>query len=254
MPEASVENIPQYDLIGAAYEASKQLPLTRFVERPSVLRLMGDLRGQRVLDLACGSGVYTRAARRLGAERVVGADISAEMVAVAERLEAADPLGITYRVADAAELPALGTFDTVLAIYLLNYADSPDAMLKMAHAVARRLRPGGAFRALAARPDLDLDGPSLARYGFTFAHERTLPRGSQIRVTADTRPPFDFRAYLLHASVYEEAFAAAGFEDFRWASTELAVEGVFEFGWPYWQSYFANPPWVSFSCRRSADA
>ncbi|CAL9358570.1 class I SAM-dependent methyltransferase [Streptomyces albus] len=241
----------QYDRIGGTYDAAKRLPLARFVERPSVLRLMGDMTGLRVLDLACGSGVYSRAARRLGAERVVGVDISAEMVKVAAEQEEADRLGIEYRVGDATDLPSLGVFDVVLGIYLLNYASSPEAMSGMAQAVARNLRPGGEFRSLNARPGLDLDGPGLAKYGFSFERVQVLPYGNEVRVTANTPKPFDFRAHILHESVYEDAFSGAGFEKFTWRPTELSFEGLLEFGPPYWANYFANPPWICFSCVRS---
>ncbi|MFI0780971.1 class I SAM-dependent methyltransferase [Streptomyces sp. NPDC021212] len=243
----------QYDCIGETYEKSKQLPLARFVERPSVSRLLGDIQGRNVLDLACGSGFYTRLARRMGASRVTGVDVSAEMVGVAERIEEQEPLGIGYRVGDAMALPSLGAFDTVMAIYLLNYADSQEAMQAMARTAAANLRPGGTFLSFNARPDLDLDGASLSRYGFSFDRAEPLRTGTRIRVSVATVPPFDFHACLQHASVYEEAFTAAGFEDFVWTPTELSFDGILEFGTPYWQSYFDNPPWVSFRCRRSAE-
>ncbi|MFI0982802.1 class I SAM-dependent methyltransferase [Streptomyces sp. NPDC021093] len=224
------------------------------MERPSVSRLLGDLQGRNVLDLACGSGFYTRLARRLGAARVTGVDISAEMVDVAEKIEEQEPLGIGYRVGDAATLPSLGAFDTVMAIYLLNYADSPEAMRAMAGAAAANLRPGGTFLSFNARPDLDLDSADLSRYGFSFDRGEPLRTGTRIRVSVGTVPPFDFQACLQHASVYEEAFAEAGFEDFEWTPTELSLDGILEFGTPYWQGYFDNPPWISFRCRRSAGA
>ena len=85
-------------------------------------RLLCDLRGRHVLDPAYGSGLCTRVAGRAGAEHVVGSDISPEMVGMAERSEQAEPLGIEYLVADAAELPAPGTFDAVAANRLLNAA------------------------------------------------------------------------------------------------------------------------------------
>ena len=43
--------------------------------------------GERVLDVACGTGVVSRlAAERMGSGRVVGLDINAEMLAVARSL------------------------------------------------------------------------------------------------------------------------------------------------------------------------
>jgi ubiquinone/menaquinone biosynthesis C-methylase UbiE len=49
----------QYDAIGGDFEHLKSLPLSRFVEQPTVSAMMTDLSGRRVLDLGCGSGRYT---------------------------------------------------------------------------------------------------------------------------------------------------------------------------------------------------
>ncbi len=50
----------QYDAIAEAYQDSKLLPFRRYVEAYSLFQILGDLRGARVLDLACGDGFYTR--------------------------------------------------------------------------------------------------------------------------------------------------------------------------------------------------
>ena len=43
-----------YDTIAERYRDSKRLPFRRAIERYTVFQLLGDLRGQTVLDLACG--------------------------------------------------------------------------------------------------------------------------------------------------------------------------------------------------------
>ena len=48
----------------------------------------------RVLDLACGEGVYTRQFKREGAVAVTGVDISPGMIALAEVEEQAEPLSM----------------------------------------------------------------------------------------------------------------------------------------------------------------
>jgi toxoflavin synthase len=112
--------VTQYDQIGVAFEQVKEMPIIKFVERPNVLRSLDHIRGRRVLDLACGTGYYSRIMRQLGAAEVVGVDISGEMIKRAVEIETRSPLEITYHVMDATELPVLGNFDRVNAIYLLN--------------------------------------------------------------------------------------------------------------------------------------
>ncbi|MBF6047662.1 methyltransferase domain-containing protein [Streptomyces sp. NRRL B-1677] len=238
----------QYDRIGEDYELSKLLPLTMYVERPSVLGLLADVRGKSVLDLACGTGVYTRHARRLGAERVLGVDISPKMIEACRAAEERARLGVEYAVGDASALPRLGEFDVLLAAYLFNYAASPEALEGMARNCARNLRPGGALRAFVAHPDFDFGHPLPERYGFSFEREPDPAHDGRIRVTAHTDPRVSFCAYLPSGRAFEEAFAAAGFRDCAWEPVRLSVEGELEHGPAYWDDFRANPPWAVFRC------
>ncbi|MEV0037891.1 hypothetical protein [Streptomyces sp. NPDC050804] len=59
----------QFDELAEIYEEFSRLPFRRELEFPSVLGVLGDLSGLRVLDLGCGSGVYSRTPARCGAGR-----------------------------------------------------------------------------------------------------------------------------------------------------------------------------------------
>lgn len=50
---------------------------------PNLLRLLGDVTGKKILDLACGQGVFSRELRARGAF-VTGVDIGKELIAIAE--------------------------------------------------------------------------------------------------------------------------------------------------------------------------
>jgi SAM-dependent methyltransferase len=71
-------------------------------------------RGERVLDVACGTGVVARAAARLvGSGRVTGLDINPGMLAMARAQPGAE--AICWREGDAVQLPFPdGSFDLVL--------------------------------------------------------------------------------------------------------------------------------------------
>jgi magnesium-protoporphyrin O-methyltransferase len=88
-------------------------------------RLPPDLRGTRVLDAGCGTGLMTEELARLGAE-VVAADISPKLVAIAEdRLPAALRPQVRFHAGDMTD-PALGAFDAVLAMDSLIYYRAED--------------------------------------------------------------------------------------------------------------------------------
>jgi demethylmenaquinone methyltransferase/2-methoxy-6-polyprenyl-1,4-benzoquinol methylase len=103
----------------------------------------------RVLDVACGTGLVARELSERWGCRVVGLDQSAEMLARAEAKRAADPLlagRLTLVEGEAERLPfADAEFDHLTFTYLLRYVDDPAATLAE---LARVVRPGGRVSSL----------------------------------------------------------------------------------------------------------
>ncbi|MEV7794332.1 class I SAM-dependent methyltransferase [Streptomyces sp. NPDC087512] len=241
----------QYDEIGEAYEGFKALPLEQYAVVPSFLGMVGDVRGKSVLDLASGTGFYSREFKRRGATEVLGIDISGEMVAVARQLEESDPLGIRYEVGDAAELPAFEErFDIGLAVQLLNYASDMATTERMCRNVHRVLKPGGEFFLLNQSPDFRFDGPPPDRYGFrSELTGEEVETGPQVRTTALLDPPVSFLANLPRREVYEKCLTAAGFSDLTWVPLTVTEAGVRRFGADHWADFHANPPLEMLRCR-----
>jgi demethylmenaquinone methyltransferase / 2-methoxy-6-polyprenyl-1,4-benzoquinol methylase len=105
--------------------------------------------GERVLDVATGTGMVAAAlVRRYGCE-VVGLDQSPEMLGRAEaRLERDPDLGERIELVrgEAEALPfADGEFDHLTFTYLLRYVDDPAATLRE---LARVVKPGGRIASL----------------------------------------------------------------------------------------------------------
>ncbi|MAE65172.1 MAG: hypothetical protein CMJ18_12950 [Phycisphaeraceae bacterium] len=71
----------------------------------------GDVAGLRPLDLGCGNGYFSREMATRGAA-VTGVDLSPRMIDHARRIEAENPLGITYHVSDAAHLDSIVSTDS----------------------------------------------------------------------------------------------------------------------------------------------
>lgn len=120
---------------------------------PPIFRLVGEVSGQCVLDLACGNGYMSRRFARAGAH-VVGVDASEPLIERARAREAREPLGISYYVADAAHLEMLddSAFDLVVCnMALMDIADAAGAIGE----AARVLQPPGRFIASIAHPCFD---------------------------------------------------------------------------------------------------
>jgi SAM-dependent methyltransferase len=97
------------------------------------LLIAADLRiGERVLDVACGTGVISRlAAERVGATgSVIGVDIAADMIDVAKSVPAPEGAAIKWRVADAASIPLPdGSVDVVLCQMGLMFMENRAAAI-----------------------------------------------------------------------------------------------------------------------------
>lgn len=106
--------------------------------------------GDRVLDLACGTGIVARIAReRLGAAGyIVGIDVSSDMLAVARTVVP----DIDWREGNASALPLRGSerFDVVVCQQGLQFfPDKPAAVAQMRRALAK----GGRLAVTTWRPD-----------------------------------------------------------------------------------------------------
>lgn len=96
--------------------------------------------GERILDLATGTGWTSRVVLRRGAE-VVGVDIGRDLIAAAAEYAKAEGLNIEYRIGDAEKLPFEdGAFDAVVSTCGVMFASRPEAA---AAELARVCRKGG---------------------------------------------------------------------------------------------------------------
>ncbi len=88
-------------------------------------RLPADLRGARILDAGCGTGLMTAELAARGAD-VMAVDISPKLVGIAaDRLPAALQPKVTFRAGDMTDAK-LGRFDAVMAMDSLIYYNEGD--------------------------------------------------------------------------------------------------------------------------------
>lgn len=122
-----------------------------YIDRPTMLALIGDVSGQRVLDAGCGAGHYAAALVERGAS-VLGVEGSSALVTHARarlgdraeviRHDLDTPLGL---------LPD-ATFDGVVCALVLHHLrDRPQLLREL----ARVLRPGGWLALSTTHPTFD---------------------------------------------------------------------------------------------------
>ena len=242
-----------YDNIALDYqEIADAVPL-REPEWYSLRLRLGDLTGLSVLDLACGDGMCGRRLKQWGAARVVGVDISAQMIRLAQQQEHAQPLGIEYHVADAARLGKIGAFDRVTASYFLHYAQNREQLLHMVQTVYDNLKPGQHFVASNANP-LQPPQPIIdqRKYGLMYRLvDEPLQEGAKLHATlflGENTVEFDF--YWLPWAAYEEAFRAVGFRSWKIEPYLIAPELERKYGVGFWEEYIATPSGMHITCQK----
>ena len=247
----------EFDTLGSDYERSAvDLPFREHLERYSMRRAIGDVTGVRVLDLGCGTGVYTRRYAEWGAARVVGIDISEGMLATARACEPTPPghdpqpaRRVEYLVRDAAhpsgdvDRALDGQFDLVASVYVLCYCASVEELAGMFGTARRALGPaGGRLVAATLNPDYGRGVQYYAGYGFTLTQDGE-GEGTPVTLTA-TLPggeEFSVTSHWWSRKVYERAVRDAGFTGVSWTHFAVSEQGMHEYGRDYWAAYLDAP-------------
>ncbi|MBE6758790.1 MAG: class I SAM-dependent methyltransferase [Ruminococcaceae bacterium] len=139
----SHQNIYDNETFFAGYRAirANKNNANDLFETPALLSLLPELRGCAVLDLGCGCGDHCAEFIRMGAEQVVGVDISKKMLAAAQA-ENSHPK-ITYLNMPMESIGELnGSFDVVTSSLAVHYVEDFRGLAKDIFSL---LKPGGFF-------------------------------------------------------------------------------------------------------------
>jgi SAM-dependent methyltransferase len=147
MGEASATEIPQ-DWYRSAFPPEETLKRPwadrTGVEVDRALAMLGAQGGERVLDMACGTGRHSHELARRGFE-VVGVDISPDLLAIAEADAEAESLSASFLAADLRQLDFDEEFDLVLNLNdgAIGYFETEEENHRTFEVIAAALRPGG---------------------------------------------------------------------------------------------------------------
>ncbi len=130
-----------YDMIYQEYLEERVPRLIDFVVdvfREDSMRSVRD-----VLDLACGTGGPTMELANRG-YRVLGVDVSGDMIRIAREKTRGKSLNVELRVCDMRSLNFKEEFDAATCLFTsISYNSSEEDMLKTLKGVHRALRPVG---------------------------------------------------------------------------------------------------------------
>ncbi|MEM7172224.1 MAG: methyltransferase domain-containing protein [Pseudomonadota bacterium] len=133
---------------GSSPEEQSRLSLLNDLLNEACLKELKLQPGEKVLDLGCGLGQFTRLmARTVGSKgKVIGIERDQDQIRQAQELadQAQESSLAAFRQGDALDLPLAesewGTFDAAHARFLLEHVSHPSDVIEQ---MARSLRPGG---------------------------------------------------------------------------------------------------------------
>ena len=92
------------------------------IETPILLAMLPDLHGKTILDIGCGMGQHAKQYSDMGAESVLGIDISEKMLGYAEEHNKAD--NITYQRMAMEDIEVIDRqFDLVTSSLVFDYTE-----------------------------------------------------------------------------------------------------------------------------------
>lgn len=137
------DNAAAWDHYADSYQSSPAAPTDVATYGPDIpdesqLRLLGELKGKRVLDLGCGAAHCSVAFARAGAA-VIGLDHSAAQLAAARRLADAAEVRLELRHGDLADLAYLraDSIDVAFSAYAFGYISDLSRVFRQVHRVLK---------------------------------------------------------------------------------------------------------------------
>jgi 2-polyprenyl-3-methyl-5-hydroxy-6-metoxy-1,4-benzoquinol methylase len=195
---------------------------------PATERLLGLHPGERVLDIACGNGLYARRLAALGAD-VVAFDFAAEQVERARQRTPEQAGRITYSVVDATDEKALlalgeGRFDAAVCLMALMDMAEIGMLLRT---LPRLLRPRGRFVFAITHPcfntagavhvgeEEDRDGHMIATYAVKISRYMTPSTAHGVGIRGQPQPQlyFDRPLHLLLGEAFKAGFVVDALEE-----------------------------------------
>lgn len=140
----SQQNIYDNKIFFKGYQEMRNennLSANELIEIPQLFSLIGDVKGKKVLNLGCGAGGHDRKLIELGAESVLGIDLSENMIKEAIKDNTSNK--IRYKVLSMSDIDSLNEkFDLVISSLAIHYVEDYDGLCKK---VANILNDGGEF-------------------------------------------------------------------------------------------------------------
>ena len=181
---------------------------------PGAERLLAPKKGERILDVACGEGAFSRMLAKAHDLHVVGIDAAPSLIQIAKRQA---PKRADYETLDARELSkrfSPASFDAAACILAIQ---NIDPFAPVIEGVSRALKPGGRFVIVMNHPSFRI--PRQSGWGWDEARKLQYRRvdkylsSFEVPIQAHPGAAPDKKTWSYHRPLqaYVSALAANGF-------------------------------------------
>ncbi len=199
-----------WDALSSGYQAAAQLPTDVAVYGPDIptegdLRLLGDVKGRRILDLGCGAAQASIAFAKAGAT-AIGVDFSAQQLALGRQLCEREEVRVELRQGDLADLAFLRA-DSIDGVFAANAFDYIRDLARVFRQVHRVLKVGAPLAFSVSHPFWAV-ATGLRAGGLPSYFDRTpaVERHADAALTVFPRTFSDLYTALVRASYRVDAF------------------------------------------------
>ena len=238
----------QYDLMADKYEAWTQSTLRKYAWTETVTRNLANIKGKRVLDLACGTGKSTEILAKLGAKEIIGIDISEESLKIARKKNIPNT---TYYCGNAFDFDfsLLGKFDMIVGIFLIEYTPDKQDIENLFRQLHEILIEDGDFLSLTIDPMVI--EPNAIYYGIRQDIKPLVDGDKCIDQLCDSSQQLliEVEMYYWSRKIIDQLLKKSGFTC-KWLPVYVSSDAYKEFPYKYWDKFLKSPIYVMFSAKK----
>jgi demethylmenaquinone methyltransferase / 2-methoxy-6-polyprenyl-1,4-benzoquinol methylase len=194
--------------------------------RKAAVKAAGLKHGDRVLDVACGTGDLSFAFSRAGAGQVVGVDFTFEMLDIARQKHGRETpvTPVSFVTGDAMHLPVPDAqFDVASIAFGIRNVATPAMAI---HEFARVLKPGGRLIVL----EFGRPRSRIFRGAYDFYFKRIMPKTASM-IARDSTGAYDYLPQSVSTFIDKEGMlemmAEAGFGDLKATALTFGVAWIY---------------------------
>ena len=236
----------EYNKIGEKYaEMIKEDALKKYLQYPGLIKLLGNIKGKRILDIGCGNGFFSNKIAERGA-KIVGFDVSEKQIELAKETEKNMKRGMEFFCSDQFKFNYPEKFDLAFSNMVIFYAVNFEELVQFFKCAFNSLKDKAEFISVIVNPE-------YKRFNELHYDRKIVKEGNKAKSEFYINGKFDVSSgfYSFFTKLeYERAAKEAGFSRLVWKKIEIEKEGLKDKGADFWKGYDSDPLYGIFVAKK----